>query len=225
MLHALAADRSEREIWWLHGARDRDEHPFAAEAAALLAALPAAHRHVRYSRPGPRDRPGRDYDAAGRLSADVLAGLALPEAAEAYLCGPAQFLQASSAALLAAGLRPTRVHTEIFGTRPALNPGIAAAAAPAPHPPAGPAGDGPLVAFARSGVTVPWHPDYASLLELAEACDVPTRWSCRTGVCHNCQTGLLSGTVSYAPQPIDPPPDGNLLICCSRPDDALVLDL
>ncbi len=28
-----------------------------------------------------------------------------------------------------------------------------------------------------------------SLLELAEACDVPVRWSCRAGVCHNCEVG------------------------------------
>ena len=56
-----------------------------------------------------------------------------------------------------------------------------------------PPGAGPPVSFARSGLTVPWATDYASLLELAEACDVPVRWSCRTGVCHTCETGLLSG--------------------------------
>ena len=81
------------------------------------------------------------------------------------------------------------------------------------------------MAFARSGLTVPWGTGYASLLELAEACDVPVRWSCRTGVCHTCETALLSGEVSYSPEPVDQPADGNVLICCSQPPADLVLDL
>ena len=89
MLHALAAARSGRDIWWLHGARRRADEPFAAESRALLAGLPGAHRHICYSRPGPDDVQGRDYDTAGRLSAPVLAALDLPRDADAYLCGPA----------------------------------------------------------------------------------------------------------------------------------------
>ena len=114
---------------------------------------------------------------------------------------------------------------ELFGTAPPQTPGIAAAAARLPHPPAGEPGDGPGVAFARSDLTVRWDPRYASLLELAEACDVPVRWSCRTGVCHTCETAVISGTVRYAPAPVDDPADGSALICCSQPRDDLVLDL
>jgi ferredoxin-NADP reductase len=54
MLHALAEVHSDREIWWLHGARSRNDHSFAVEARALLAELSNAHAHVYYSRPGPR---------------------------------------------------------------------------------------------------------------------------------------------------------------------------
>jgi ferredoxin len=54
---------------------------------------------------------------------------------------------------------------------------------------------------------------------------VPTRWSCRTGVCHRCESGLLSGGVGYAPEPVDAPAQGNVLICCSQPRGELVLDL
>ena len=64
-----------------------------------------------------------------------------------------------------------------------------------------------------------------SLLELAEACDVPVRWSCRTGVCHNCESGLVSGDVAYDPEPLDAPAAGNLLVCCSRPIRDVVIDL
>ena len=72
---------------------------------------------------------------------------------------------------------------------------------------------------------IPWRDDCASLLELAEACDVPVRWSCRTGVCHTCETTLIAGTVDYNPEPVEPAADGSALICCSRPHDDVVLDL
>jgi ferredoxin-NADP reductase/MOSC domain-containing protein YiiM len=225
MLHALAASRSGREVWWLHGARSRAEEPFADESRSLLASLARGHRHVCHSQPGPGEVPGQDYQTAGRLSAAVLAGLGLPADADAYLCGPAGFMAEMSAAVTALGLDRARVHTEIFGAAPASTPGIAAVPARPPHPPAGPPGAGPEIAFARSGLTVRWNPGYGSLLELAEACDVPVRWSCRTGVCHSCETGLMSGTVSYAPEPVDDPGTGDILICCSQPSGDLVLDL
>ena len=225
MLHALAAARSTRDIWWLHGARRRADEPFAAESRALLAALPSAHRHICYSSLGPDDVQGRDYDTAGRLSAPVLAPLDLPRDADAYLCGPPAFMADVSAALAAAGIQAARIRTEVFGAGPALTPGIAPAAARRPHPPAGQPGRGPLVGFARSDLNVPWDPGYASLLEFAEACDVPVRWSCRIGVCHTCETAVMSGTVRYSPAPVDDPGDGDVLICCSQPRDDMVLDL
>jgi ferredoxin-NADP reductase/MOSC domain-containing protein YiiM len=225
MLYALAAAGSSREIWWLHGARSRAEEPFATESRSLLATLPNGHGHVCYSQPGPCDARGRDYQAAGRLSASALAALDLPRESDAYICGPAGFMGEISAALLALGLNRSRIRTEIFGAAPSQTPGIAPAAVRPIHPPAGEPGDGPQVAFARSGLTVRWGPKSGSLLELAEACDVPVRWSCRTGVCHTCETGLMSGTVRYEPDPVDDPADGNVLICCSQPSGDLVLDL
>jgi ferredoxin-NADP reductase/MOSC domain-containing protein YiiM/ferredoxin len=225
MLQALAKERSEREIWWLHGARSSREHPFAAEARALLAKLPNATAHVLYSRPGPDDVAGRDYERAGRLSASVLAELDPPGDAEAYVCGPLAFMDEMSAGLAAAGLDASRIHTEPFGPAPGMTPGIAATPARRPHPPAGETGDGPTIEFARSGLAIPWSSDYASLLELAEACDVPVRWSCRTGVCHSCETTVIAGDLIYGPDPVEPPADGSTLICCAQPRDDVVLDL
>jgi ferredoxin-NADP reductase/MOSC domain-containing protein YiiM len=224
MLRALAADQSGREIWWLHGSRSRAEEPFATESEALIAQLAHGHRLICYSRPGPDDVRGSDY-RSGRLSAALLTELGLPGEADAYICGPAAFMTDASAALAAIGLDRARIHTEIFGTAPSQTPGIAVAAGRPPHPPAGEPGSGPLIAFARSGLNVRWDQGYASLLELAEACDVPVRWSCRTGVCHTCESGLMAGSVSYAPDPVDDPADGNVLICCSGPSEDVVLDL
>jgi ferredoxin-NADP reductase/MOSC domain-containing protein YiiM len=225
MLQALAKERSEREIWWLHGARSSREHPFAAEARALLAKLPNATAHVLYSRPGPDDVAGRDYERAGRLSASVLAELDPPGDAEAYVCGPLAFMDEMSAGLAAAGLDASRIHTEPFGPAPGMTPGIAATPARRPHPPAGETGDGPTIEFARSGLAIPWSSDYTSVLELAEACDVPVRWSCRTGVCHSCETTLVAGNLEYSPDPVEPPAEGSALICCAQPRDDVVLDL
>jgi len=129
-------------------------------------------------------------------------------------------------ALAAVGIAPQRIHVELFNGSESLMPGVVNAPARAPHLPAGDAATGPLVSFARSGIAAHWNASaYQSLLELAEACDVPVRWSCRTGVCHNCESGLVSGTVAYSPDPLDPPASGNLLVCCSQPTGDVVIDL
>ena len=225
MLQALAQESSDREIWCLYGGRDGREHPFAAEARTLIASLPNARSHVYYSRPGPDDLEGRDFDKAGRLTAPVLAELQPPSDAEVYLCGPTAFMNDISAGLSALGFDASRIHTEVFGAAAAQTPGIAATPARAPHPPAGQPGNGPAIAFARSDLTIPWSPDYGTLLELAESCDVPVRWSCRTGVCQTCETTLISGNVDYSPDPVEPPAEGSVFICCSQPRDDIVLDL
>ncbi|HTX01754.1 MAG TPA: MOSC and FAD-binding oxidoreductase domain-containing protein [Acidimicrobiales bacterium] len=225
MLQALAQERSDREIWWLTGARNSSEQPFAGEVRALVGALSHARACVYFSRPGPDDVRGRDFDTAGRLTASMLVELRPPSDAEAYLCGPQAFMDEISAGLATSGLDASHVHTEPFGPAAGVTPGIAAAPARAPHPPAGDPGKGPAVAFARSDLTVPWRSDYASLLDLAEACDVRVRWSCRTGVCHTCETTMISGDVAYHPDPVEAPAEGSVLICCSQPIEDIVLDL
>jgi ferredoxin-NADP reductase/MOSC domain-containing protein YiiM len=225
MLHALAAEASTREIWWLYGTRNGREHPFAEEARALLKGLAHSRGHICYSSPSPEDRPDADFDAPGRLNMDALQRLDPPRHGDFYICGPATFMSDLTAGLAALGVAPGRIHTEMFGAGPSSTPGIAAAPPRLPHLPAGTAASGALVSFARSGLNVRWGPQFGSLLELAEACDVPVRWACRTGVCHSCETGLVAGKVGYRPDPVDAPADGNVLICCSQPDGDVVIDL
>ena len=224
MLYHLAAAGSEREVWWLYGARGPAEHPFAAEAHGLLASLPNAREHIFYSAATPQERH-RAHAARGRISRQALAALRIPASANAYICGPASFMTGMRDALTALGVDQARIHTELFGALDAINPGLTGQHRPPPHEPAGPPGAGPQVTFARSGVTTAFGDAWRSVLELADACDVPTRWSCRTGVCHTCVTPLLSGGISYAPDPLEPPPDGQILICCARPGTDLVLDM
>ncbi|GAS98243.1 flavodoxin reductase family protein [Mycolicibacterium canariasense] len=226
MLHHLQATQPTRPVWWLHGARNGDEHPFAAETRALLGALPNGRARVFYSRPSATDRIGVDYDQQGHLDAEAVATLSLPRDGSAYLCGPASFMDQLGAALKSYGLDAANIHAETFGARSAITPGIAGEGESGPpHLPDGPAGPGPTIAFARSALSAPWGAAYGSILEFAEACGVPTRWSCRTGVCHTCETGLLAGRVSYDLDPLDPPAPGNVLLCIAKPAEPIVLDL
>ena len=225
MLHALATEGSRRKIWWLHGARSGRDHPFAQEVRSLVKALVSGRSHILYSSPDPEDKPGVDFDAAGHLNVEALRELEVPRDADFFICGPPAFMSELTAGLIAWGVAASRIHTEIFGAGPSITPGVVSPSGQPPHQPIGASGAGPLVSFARSGLNVRWSADYQSLLELAEACDVPTKWACRAGVCHTCETGLVAGEVSYGPEPILPPAPGSALICCSRPRGDVVIDL
>jgi ferredoxin-NADP reductase/MOSC domain-containing protein YiiM len=224
MLHALAAEKSQRQIWWIYGARDSANHPFAEESRSLLRQLPSGRGYIAYSRPAATDREGVNFDAQGHIEVAVLNKLDIPLDSDFYLCGPSSFLQNMREGLLGWGVLAGNLHSEIFGALEGITPGMERTEH-TPHLPTGPAGSGPSVSFARSGITTAWDPKYQSLLELAEACDVPVRWSCRTGVCHTCMTGLIGGSVSYQPEPLEPPATGNVLVCCSQPKENLILDL
>jgi len=224
MLHALAAETSEREVWWVYGARNRASHPFADETRDVLKKLPSGRGYVVYSKPDAGDRLQVDFDAPGHVDVNLLEKIGVPRDADFYLCGPTSFLSSMREALQRWGVASGNVHMEIFGVLEGITPGMAAVPH-TPHVPSGSHGTGPSVSFARSGVTVNWDPKFASLLELAEACDVPVRWSCRTGVCHTCMTGLIGGAVSYQPEPLEMPAPGNVLVCCSQPDGDVILDL
>jgi ferredoxin-NADP reductase/MOSC domain-containing protein YiiM/ferredoxin len=225
MLHALAGEHSTRPVWWVHGARNRDEHAFGAEVDALLGALADGHRVVAYSQPGTGEMLRADHDVSGRLDLATLERAEVPKDADYYLCGPEVFMRAIGAALTARGVAPERVASEAFGAVAVHASGLVKAGDRAPHAPDGSPGSGPTVTFVRSNVAVPWDDRYPSLLDFAEACDVPVGFGCRHGVCHNCESGVVTGAVTYDLDPLEPPPDGRILVCCTRPASELALDL
>ena len=226
MLHALAAARSTRQTLWLHAARDRQHHPFAAEVRRLMLALVHGRSYICYSRPGSSDQMGQDFDGIGHLSRSVFDQVGVTPETDVYLCGPTRFMADMKEGLAALGVPPERIHVELFNGSESMTPGVVGAVTRAPHLLKDDASTGPLVSFARSGIAAHWNASaYQSILELAEACDVPVRWACRTGVCHNCESGLVSGAVAYGPEPLEKPADGNLLVCCSQPVRDVVIDL
>jgi ferredoxin-NADP reductase/MOSC domain-containing protein YiiM len=219
MLQAESAAETSRPLWWVHSARDGGHHPFAGEVRDRLHEMRDGRSVVFYSRPAPSDEIGVGYDIAGRLDLARLGADGMPMDAVFYLCGPSAFATALTSALAGMGVDPARIRSESFGPSAVAQSGVP------PHPPAGAVGEGPSVHFMRSGLSVPWSATNASLLELAEACDVPVRWSCRTGVCHNCECAVVDGELEYVIEPVDRPPDGRTLLCCAVPKSDVVLEL
>ncbi len=225
MLYALVQQDTDRETWWLHATRNEADNALTRDVDDLVPRLALARVHVFYSAPQ-GDVSGATGAEVGRLGPATLARLRLPSDATAYLCGPAGFMTDVASALSAAGLDPAHVRTEAFTTQEAITPGLVPRARVAPHQPeSGADASGPTVTFARSGLSTGFDDRWNSLLELAEACDVPTRWICRSGVCQTCRTPLLTGVVRYIDDPLQPPPPDEVLICSARPESDVVLDL
>jgi len=224
MLHALVMGKDQRDVWWVHGARDRLEHAFGSEVDQLLRALRRPHRLVSYSNRGADEADSPGFDMVGRISGPGLRRAGVPIDADYYVCGPAEFMETLSAAIVAQGTPPEQIITELFSARPVtLPPGMTRG--PAPHPPNPDTGTGPMVSFTRSNLTVRWDPVHGNLLELAEACDVPVGFGCRNGVCHACESGVLSGAVEYVTPPLEAPSDQRVLLCCTAPVSDLALEL
>jgi ferredoxin-NADP reductase len=220
MLAALAEQRSPRPVTWIHVARNGAQHAFAYEARQLLTELPRARILVLYTQPGPEDRQGEHFDAVGRLSGQQLRTLKLSPQAHAYVCGPPRFMSDVTEMLTARGVGVASIHSERFGS---VDSGTDASP---PHKPSPPSVRGPDVSFARSGISARFDDRrWRSLLELAEDCDVPVSWSCRTGVCHRCETAVISGEVGYEPDPLDLPAPGTTLLCSAQPVGDVTLDL
>ena len=224
MLRTLVKRHDQRQVWWIHGARNSQEHAFRQEVDELLTELPNGHRITAYSRPGADDVLGATFDRAGRITIETIRAAEIPANAGYYICGPTGFMHELSAGLAAGGVPPERISMEIFGTAEAIIPGVLGDR-PAPHQPAGSPGQGPVVTFSRSNLAVAWDSSYASLLELAEACDVPVSFGCRIGVCHNCESGLVDGQVKYDIEPLERPGEGRVLVCCTEPAGEVTLEL
>ena len=213
----LVAARGSRSAASSIRRRSPPPHARAHRTAAAMFVTAGRARATRWA---------RISTLTGHLSRSVFDEVGVPREADVYLCGPTRFMADMKEALAALGVAPERIHVEIFNGSESMTPGVVGAATRAPHLPKDDANTGPLVSFARSGIAAHWKASaYQSILELAEACDVPVRWSCRTGVCHNCESGLVSGAVAYEPEPLDKPADGNLLVCCSQPIRDVVIDL
>ncbi|KAF1029883.1 MAG: Flavohemoprotein [Burkholderia plantarii] len=115
MASTLAATDSRRPIRFVHACRSTRTHAFRVWLNELVATYPDAKRLVAYEQVGPGDVPGVDHDLEGRLTAERLRPMLMPDA-DYYLCGPVAFMAAQRDALVGLGVPGERIHSEVFGS-------------------------------------------------------------------------------------------------------------
>lgn len=171
-------------------------------AAAFADRLVAAH--------GPRIQLHHDDQAGGPIPVADLIAKADP-AAHVYVCGPKPMIDATRAAMEAAGRADAQFHAELFEN--------------ASHE----VGDKPFeVEIASTGqvITVPAD---QTIIEALEAAGVDLVYDCQRGDCGICQTDVLEGTPDHRDVVLskDERDAGKVMqICVSRAlSDRLKLDL
>jgi ferredoxin-NADP reductase/ferredoxin len=227
MLGAVAASGSKRPVLVFLQFRSGEHHPLKAELTALVRQHPNIQLVTVYSAPAAGDVMGRDFDLRGRLSLEVIKKCLRGNDYDYYICGPGPFMESMVTGLESWGVSADRIHFEAFG--PASVKRVSRHAASLECPPdisssAPRSGDQySEVCFDVSRITARWTPQVETLLELAEAHQIPVESGCRAGNCGTCTMPIKSGKVVYSTSPGSPPPAGMCLPCICVPDGPLVL--
>jgi len=229
ILHALAADAGRR-VFFIHACDDGEVHALRDEVDAIAAGHAHVSAHYCYRFPTTADREAGRFHSEGLITRELLQGLLPLDDYDVYLCGPPPFMDAVHGLIRLLGVAPERIASEVFGpaslARDGRAPNGAGSPQSAPPPAISPsAAAGPRVEFRRSGLVVPWDASAESLLSFAENNGLDPDFSCRAGICGTCRTAAIAGEVDYFEEPLDPPGDGEILLCCARPRGDLVLDL
>lgn len=233
MLHRLSSS-STRPVYFIHACESGAVHAFRDEVLTLASRRPGISVHFCYRNPDSEDHANQVYHSQGLISRETLQGLLPLDDYDVYLCGPRPFMQANWRLLRNIGVAAKRIHYEFFGPATILEEDevdvTPAATPPTPAMPAPTAAVGETekaltVHFLPSGARVAWNQNYHSLLELAEQVGLTPSFNCRAGLCNTCQVSLREGSVEYFEAPLDAPPNGDILLCCTRPTTAVTVDL
>jgi ferredoxin-NADP reductase/predicted pyridoxine 5'-phosphate oxidase superfamily flavin-nucleotide-binding protein len=217
--------RYQRPVWLFQSARRQAQRAFGAEIDALVQSAQGRMRHIRVLSDPEGAEAGKDYDATGRITMELLKRTLPWDDYDFYLCGPAAFMQDMYDGLRDMHVDDARIHAEAFGPssiKRRTDEGIAAATAV-------PVSTAPVpVLFMRTAKEARWTPAAGTLLELAEQRGLSPEFSCRSGSCGSCRTRVLSGAVTYAEAPTAEAGPDEALICRAMPAQgctALHLDL
>lgn len=248
MLHRLA--ERNREVHFLHSCENGRVHALREEILARVSDNIQA-RFV-YRNPTDADRRANFFDAEGVINKTFLRNHVPIGDYEVYICGPTPFLAAIYQLLRELGVADDRIGYEFFGIATSLktskadtapqiaasgetaaiwslayitNPDAWALEETAEADSASVASGNVRVEFRASGATVAWDAAQGSLLKLAENAGLEPAFTCRAGICNACKCRLISGDLVYVEEPLEMPQAGEVLIGCSRPKGAVVLDL
>ena len=219
-------DRAWRgDIYLLYSVKTAADIAFRDELAWLAARHPNLHTRILVTRE-PYAAPGGSNAVirAGQITADVIASF-VPDLRHGpvFLCGPAPMMAAMRETLLTIGVPDAEILEEAFLSRPAVldAPMEAAEDADAPLP----TGDTAIV-FRRAGRAIE-SPPGQTVLEAAEDAGVSIPYECRSGICGQCKTTLVSGRVAMEVQDALSAADrarGLILACQARPLQPLEVD-
>lgn len=216
MLERIIDSGSQRPVVILHGVGNRSEQPFADHVRTRANQFPTVYCVSCYSRPSAEDIVGTHYQHKGYVSVDLLKSV-LPNAeCQFYLCGGPGFMKSIYEGLLDWGVAESQIAFEQFG--PSSIKKISTSkdlVHDEPDP----------VSFTESGEVVLWSSKYESILELAEAHDVPIESGCRSGSCGTCETAILSGKVCHLGGGEVACGPGRCLPCIAVPDGPLELEV
>jgi uncharacterized protein len=218
MLPWCLSQQPERTVHLYYGVRSSQDHAFKAQLEELAVAHPQFHLNVVYSKPGPDDVQGRDYHHRGHVNLDLLRRTLPHGRHQFYVCGPAPMMESLVPAIAQWGVPAKDIHFEAFGPASVRLPDDGTASQRAAL-----AVD-IEVQFRRSGRTLAWTGQDSNLLDFAERHRLSVESGCRSGSCGTCDTGLVTGTVSYEHQPDYNVAPGRCLLCVARPESALVLE-
>ncbi len=155
---------------------------FADELAYLQARFPNLHVKITVT----SDPDAAWSGARGQITKDMIAGF-VPDIAKcpALLCGPDPMMTAMRALLVDLGVPDAAIHQEAFISTPPMEPGAEEPIEP---------GTLANIRFERAGKTV--ESTALTVLEAAEECGVAIPFECRSGICGQCKTKVLSGKVA-----------------------------
>ena len=224
MLNNLIESKSSRLIWFIHGARNGKEHAMAEHVRKLASKNPQLKIHIQYSQPTKEDQEGIEYQKKGHIDVALVKKLVPGIDCDFYLCGPIPFLKSLFNGLEAWGVDSRNISYEFFGPASELVD-RSKIASDKMLSQTNECCDETIVNFSISGVSVNWNPSLESILDLAEAHGLDPDYSCRSGICQTCISDLLEGAVEYVQEPLDPLPEGKILICCSKPKSDLIIDI
>jgi len=223
MLGHVCDEEAPRDVWFVHGARNGREHAFGKHVRGLAASHPNINVRILYSRPDGGDRPGADFDRAGRVSIAYLMENLPGRDFDFYLCGPAAFMKDLYDGLRSWGVPNSDIHYEFFGPAQSLDDGGGGSGQEAVEQEAAGVFE---VTFSRSGTSAVWNGSTDNILELAEGAGLNPDSSCRSGNCHTCLCTVKNGTFEYAHDDIfEPDGEDEILICSARPTSDLEIDL
>lgn len=252
MLHRLLK-RSQRKVYVIHACDNSAVHAFADEMRELVAQREGVQLYFCYRNPTEHDEQAGLHHVTGLITREQLQRWLPLDDYEFYLCGPSAFMQSNYGVLRSLGVARERIHYEFFGPATVLENTLAddgAASAVQDQVQPAPSSrvdanvlelDSPVeavrgaataaedaaqtVTFLPDGRQAQWHEDCPSLLDLAEETGLSPDFNCRAGLCNTCMCTLVSGEVDYFEEPLDPVPEGKVLLCCSRPRGPVAVEL